>query len=251
MITADRRQSGNKGVRVKIRARIFTLTPLFLTPLIPRSRIFTLTPLFCAAALLCLLAACGPEQVVVRGEFPAPLIEPLPITLGVWMDNDFTRHEIFEESKSRQESSWVFNTGDAQVQMWNTLLAGMFSKVVHLDSAPGAGSANASVDAVLIPHVEELQYAIPTQTQVKVYEIWMRYHFELVTAQGAPIAEWRMSSYGKTPTAFLQSDQEAVNLAAVMALRDAGAHFATTFTKQPAVRAWLQERGVKMLEPKP
>jgi hypothetical protein len=42
-----------------------------------------------------------------------------------------------------------------------------------------------------------------------------------------------------------------VNLAAVMALRDAGAHFATTFTKQPAVRAWLQERGVKMLEPKP
>lgn len=215
------------------------------------SRIFTLVPLLYAAALLCLLAGCGPERVVVRGEFPPPLIEPLPITLGVWMDNDFTKHEIFDEAKSRNESSWVVNTGEAQVQMWNTLLAGMFTRVVHLSSAPGPGAADAAVDAVLIPHVEELQYAIPAQTQVKVYEIWMRYRFELVTAQGAPIAEWRMSSYGKTPTAFLQSDQEAVNLAAVMALRDAGAHFATTFTKQPAVRAWLQQKGVKTLEPTP
>jgi len=187
---------------------------------------------------------------VVRGQFPPPLIEPLPITLGVWMDSDFTNHEIFDEAKSRKESSWVVNTGEAQVQMWHTLLAGMFRKVVHLDSAPGPGSTNTSVDAVLIPHVVELQYAIPSQTQVKVYEIWMRYRFELVRTDGAPIAEWTMSSYGKTPTALLQTNQEAVNLAAVMALRDAGAHFATTFTKQPAVLAWLQERGMKTLEPR-
>jgi len=166
------------------------------------------------------------------------------------MDSDFTNHEIFDEAKSRKESSWVVNTGEAQVQMWNTLLAGMFRKVVHLDSAPGPGSTNTSVDAVLIPHVVELQYAIPSQTQVKVYEIWMRYRFELVRTDGAPIAEWTMSSYGKTPTALLQTNQEAVNLAAVMALRDAGAHFATTFTKQPAVLAWLQERGMKTLEPR-
>jgi len=202
-------------------------------------------------ALLCLLAACGPQRVVVRGEFPPPLVEPLPITLGVWMDSGFTQHEIFDEAKSRKESSWVVNTGEAQVQMWNTLLAGMFSKVVHLKSAPGPGTADASVDAVLVPHVEELQYAIPSHTQVKVYEIWMRYRFELLSPQGQPIAEWTMSSYGKTPTAFLQSDQDAVNLAAVMALRDAGAHFATTFTKQPAVRAWLQGKGVAVGGPAP
>lgn len=200
----------------------------------------------CAAlVLLCLLAGCGPERVVVKGQFPPPLIETLPITLGVWMDNDFTHHEIFDEAKSRTESSWIVNTGEAQVQLWDTLLAGMFSKVVHLDRPPAPGAPAGAVDAVLIPHVEELQYAIPTQTQVKVYEIWMRYRFELVTAEGAPIAQWRMSSYGKTPTAFLQSDQDAVNQAAVMALRDAGAHFATTFTKVPAVQAWLQQKGVQ------
>ena len=196
-----------------------------------------------------LLAACGPEKVVVKGQFPAPLIEPLPITLGVWMDDEFTHHEIFDEAKSRHESSWIVNTGEAQVQMWNTLLAGMFSKVVPLSGPPPAGAGG--VDAVLVPHVEELQYAIPTHTQVKVYEIWMRYRFELLRPDGQSIAEWTMSSYGKTPTAFLQSDQEAVNLAAVMALRDAGAHFATTFPKQPAVQEWLREKGISVRGPTP
>lgn len=197
------------------------------------------------ATWLCLLAGCGPARVDVQGKFPPPLLEPLPLTLGVWYGEDFRQHEFFDEAKSKRESSWIVNTGAAQVQMWDTLLAGMFSKVVHLESEPVAGQAVAGVDAVLIPHVDELQYAIPTQTKVKVFEVWMRYRFELLSNQGAPIADWTMSSYGKTPTAFLQSDQEAVNLAAVMALRDAGAHFATTgFAKVPAVSAWLQERGV-------
>jgi len=198
-----------------------------------------------AVVLLGLLIGCGPTKVVVKGNFPAPLIEPLPLTLGVWFDTDFTQHEIFDEPTSRKESSWIVNTGAAQVQMWDTLLAGMFEKVVHLDAKPGPGQSSPEIDAVLIPHVEELQYAIPAQTNVKVYEIWMRYRFELVTAKGTPIAKWSMSSYGKTPTALLQSDQEAVNLAAVMAVRDAGANFATHFTKVPAVQEWLRDKGLQ------
>jgi hypothetical protein len=191
-----------------------------------------------------LLAGCGPTQVVVEGNFPSPLIEPLPLTLGVWYGDDFARHEFFDEAKGRQESSWIVTTGTAQVEMWNTLLAGMFREVVHLDTEPGPGQSNPHIDAVLIPHVDELQYTIPAHTNIKVYEIWMRYRLELLTPDGHPIAEWTMPCYGKTPTAFLQSDQEAVNLAAVMALRDAGANFAAHFTQVPAVRDWLQQKGV-------
>ena len=123
-------------------------------------------------------------------------------------------------------------------------MTGIFKKIVVLTSPPQPGQVSPAVQEVLIPHIAELQYAIPAHTQIKVYEIWMRYRFELVTPEGQPIAEWTMSSYGKTPTAFLQSDQEAVNLAAVMALRDAGAHFISQFTQIPAVQGWLQEQGV-------
>ena len=197
-----------------------------------------------ALLMLLALAGCGPNRVIVDGNFPPPLIEPLPLTLGVWFGDDFARHEFFDGTKSRDESSWVVNTGAAQVQMWDGLLSGMFDQVIVLNDQPEAGRSSPAVAAVLIPHVEELQYAIPEHTQIKVYEIWMRYRFELVTIDGQPIAEWTMSSYGKTPTAFLQSDQEAVNLAAVMALRDAGANFSSHFTQFPAVQDWLREQGV-------
>ncbi len=194
------------------------------------------------ALLLGLLAGCGPSKVVVKGEFPAPTMEKLPLTIGVWYEADFANHEFFDEAKSKADSSWLVKTGAAQVQMWDTLLAGMFARVVPLEGRPGPGQANPAVDAVLIPEVAELQYAIPAHTNVKVYEIWIRYHFKLETTGGNPIADWTMPSYGKTPTAFLQSDQAAVNQAAVMALRDAGANFAAGFSRVPAVRAWLQGR---------
>jgi hypothetical protein len=203
------------------------------------------------AALLLLLTACGPTRVVVEGQFPKPLIEPLPMTLGVWYGQDFAAHEFFDEAKGPKESTWVVNTGEAQVQMWNTLFDGMFEKVIHLTAPPVSGQSTPGVDAVLIPHVDELQYSIPAHSNIKVYEIWLRYRFELLGKQGESIAQWTMNSYGKTPTAFLRSDQEAVNLAAVMALRDAGANFATHFTRVTAVQAWLQEQGVLSSEVTP
>jgi hypothetical protein len=195
-----------------------------------------------ATLLLTLLAGCGPAKVVVEGQFPDPLMDPIPLTLGVWYGDDFANHEFFDEAKTRAESGWIVQTGAAQVQMWDTLLSGMFDELVPMKGRPGPGQMNPVVDAVLIPHVEELQYAIPQHTNVKVYEIWMRYRFELVTTGGKPIAEWTMPAYGKTPTAFLQTDEGAVNLAAVMALRDAGANFAVTFLRVPDVAAWMDER---------
>ena len=195
-----------------------------------------------AALMLTLLSACGPAQVDVEGNFPAPLMEPLPLTIGIWYPEEFANHEFTETAKSREESGWIVKTGEAQVQMWDTLFDGMFYQMVHMKGQPGPGQMNQVVDAVLVPHVEELQYAIPAHTNVKVYEIWMRYRFEMKTTGGEPIAEWTMTSYGKTPTAFMQSDEGAVNLAAVMALRDAGANFATNFTRVPEVQDWLQEK---------
>ena len=196
------------------------------------------------AILLALLTGCGPTTVMVQGDFPQPLMEPLPMTVGVWYPEEFANHEFFDEAKSRSESGWVVNTGEAQVAMWDQLLEGMFYELVHMKGKPAPGQMNQVVNAVLIPHVDELQYAIPQHTNIKVYEIWMRYRFELVTTAGESIAEWTMPAYGKTPTAFLRSDEAAVNLAAVMALRDAGANFATSFARVPAVTEWMNGRPV-------
>ena len=208
--------------------------------------------------VLCLTllgTGCAGKQVVVEGNFPTPLLDPLPVTLGVIYPPAFAQHEFFDEAKGRAESDWLVKTGEAQVEFWDTLFSGMFEDVVHIHDWETVQSQGADIDGVIIPAIAELQYTIPTHTNVKVYEIWMRYQFRLVDIStlhqqedGAlsfnpeqRLATWPITAYGKTPTAFLQTDEEAVNLAAVVALRDAGAHFITTFGVNPQVATWLND----------
>lgn len=200
-----------------------------------------------------LLAACGAREVVVQGNFPTPLMDPLPLTLGVVYTDAFAQHEIFDEAAGRAESDWLVKTGDAQVEFWNTLLGGMFTDVVRISDHDSLHARESEIDAVLIPYVADLQYTIPLHTNVKIYEIWMKYRFRLVPVSAIHdhdngdlsldanehVAEWTLTAYGKTPTAFLQSDEEAVNLAAIVALRDAGANFATSFERVPEIAAWM------------
>jgi len=196
-----------------------------------------------AAVSLLLLTACA-NEVVVEGNFPAPLLDKLPLSIGVYYDPEFRSHEFYDKAGSREENDWIVKTGEAQVQMYNTLLPGMFDEVVMLNELPRRDRVDAvldqNIDAVLVPHVAELQYSIPNHTKINVFEIWMRYRYELYGPDGELLADWTMTSYGKTPTAFLQSAEAAVNLAAVVALRDAGANFAMNFSRVPEVKQWLE-----------
>lgn len=198
--------------------------------------------LLMALVIAGVLSACGSQQVTVKGDFPTPLMDPMPLRIGIWYDEAFSTHEFFDDAAGRTEASWLVKTGEAQVQMWNTVLGSMFAQLVPMRGEPGGSEMNEVVDAILVPHVDELQYAIPLHTNVKVYEIWLRYRFDLVLNNGDEIASWTMTSYGKTPTAFMRSDTDAVNLAAVMALRDAGANFITNFSRVPDVQNWLEKR---------
>ena len=205
-----------------------------------------------ALFILLFVVACTSREVVVEGAFPTPLIDPVPVSVGILFTQEFREHELIDDATGRGEVSWRVSTGSAQVNFWSTLFPAFFQNVVFINSYEDLETYD--VDAVLIPEVSEVQYAIPLYTSVKVYEIWMRYQLSLVEPEQImdadnktinlenmqAFAEWPLTAYGKTPTAFMQSDVDAVNLAAVMALRDAGANFITSFARVPGVMDWIE-----------
>jgi hypothetical protein len=205
-----------------------------------------------ALFILLFVVACTSREVVVEGAFPTPLIDPMPVSVGILFTQEFREHELIDDATGRGEVSWRVSTGSAQVDFWSTLFPAFFQNVVFINSYEDLETYD--VDAVLIPEVSEVQYAIPLYTSVKVYEIWMRYQLSLVEPEQImdtdnktinlenmqAFAEWPLTAYGKTPTAFMQSDVDAVNLAAVMALRDAGANFITSFARVPGVMDWIE-----------
>lgn len=187
-----------------------------------------------------LLASACTHTLIVDGNFPSPLVSELPYTVGVHFPEEFQAYRYEEQSEDR--AKWIIDMGEAQTDMFATVLPGMFSEVIELDSVPGDAGATPEVDIVIKPTVQELQYTLPSETKVKVYEIWLKYNVQVFDAEGALIADWILTAYGKTPDGFLQSDEAALNQAVVVALRDAGANLSLNFARVPEVRAWLAQR---------
>ncbi|GLS27666.1 hypothetical protein [Marinibactrum halimedae] len=191
-------------------------------------------------ALPFFLASCT-NSLVVDTEFPSPIVPQVGITMGVVYDEALKSFTYKEEDKNRDK--WVIEAGDAHTRLFDQIFPAMFADVNILENhilenhESGAGN----YDLVLYPQIKEFQYSSPKETRIKIYEVWIKYHMQVFNANGDLVADWLMSAYGKTPSAFLQSKEEAMNQAISVALRDLGATLSIGFVKVPEIRTWLEE----------
>jgi hypothetical protein len=203
-------------------------------------RIFSDTRAICGLVCVACLAACSPANVKVQPilEFPTPLVDPLPIQMGVYYPDNF-RNFVYDESQDSQGADeTIIDIGSAQVSLFERVLPSVFNEVRLVEKGDPA-SKRAGLDAVLVPQVVDVEYSVPRTSKAKIYEVWIKYQFELLAPDGSTIANWTMPAYGKTPTALLKSNEDAINLASLMALRDCGAAFITGFARVPEVAQWL------------
>ncbi len=189
--------------------------------------------LLCGAALL---SACGASSLVVSGSYPSPNVGQMPLTLGVYYDEELRNFTYVEYSETGKEE-YRIASGQTHIELFDTVLPAMFANVVVLNDLDSAPSAR--VDAVFAPSIEEFQLALPQKTRLDSYEVWVKYNMRLLGPNGEYIADWVMTSYGKTPLATLRSTDAGINDATVGALRDLGSSFALSFDSVPEVREWL------------
>lgn len=189
--------------------------------------------------LLTLTSGCTSKQLVVSADFPAPLVEQLPHTLGLYFDDSFRNYQHQEESKDRPD--WSITTGPAQVDLFTAVMPRLFRAAPIVSQLPDA-THPATTDLVLQPKVSDFQFAIPRETKFKVYEVWIKYQLAVVDARGNLVAEWMAAAYGKTPTLFMQDDEDAMNAAIEVALRDLGANLSITLPRIPELKQWLATR---------
>lgn len=182
------------------------------------------------------LSACGVSNVVIEGSFPRPNITKLPISVAVYYDAALRDFAYLEYSETGQEE-FNIESGRSHIDLFNAIIPAMFDRVVFIDSMEQASAMN--VDAVFAPAIEEFQLALPAKTKLDVYEVWIKYNMRLLTAEGDYIADWVLTSYGKTPTATFRSVETAINEAAIVALRDLASSFSLSFSQVPEVRDWL------------
>ena len=183
-----------------------------------------------------LLTGCGVSRVVIEGSFPTPNVSKLPLTIAVYYDPALRDYAYIEYSETGREE-FNIESGESHIQLFNAMLPAMFDKVVIIESMEEAKIRG--VDAIFAPAIEEFQLALPAKTKLDVFEIWIKYNMRLLTAEGDYIADWVLTSYGKTPQESMRSAEAAINAAAVVALRDLASSFSLSFSQVPEVRDWL------------
>jgi len=196
----------------------------------------------CVAVLCALLAACTGANVQMEGEIPTPLVNRLPIRVGLYLEPALVQY-VFEE-KILDHGDWRVEVGQMQAKLFHKIGAAMFLEAVQVDSvAPN----RADLDAVLAPSIAEFQISIPSQTRSDFYEVWIKYTMRLYDTHGTLIAQWPLTAYGKANKedfGFLDnSDKLAIRQATKTALRDAAAFLSLRFATVPEVKAWLNSRG--------
>ena len=192
------------------------------------------TALIFVAALY--LTACGVNNVVIEGSFPKPNISKLPLNVAVYYDPALTEFAYIEYSETGSEE-YNIASGQSHIELFSTVLPAMFDGVVVVNSIEEA--KDLGVDAIFAPIIEEFQLALPAKTKLDVYEIWIKYNMRLMTADGDYIADWVLTSYGKTPNESLRSAEAAINAAAIVALRDLASSFSLSFSQVPEIKDWL------------
>jgi len=188
------------------------------------------------------LTGCGGgASVQLEGEFPAPLIVPLPAHVGLVLDDALTQYVHDEEIE--KFGKWHVEVGAMQTKLFRAVIGGMFERVTEVQSLAQAGGT----DGVLIPAIEDFQIAIPQQTRSDFYEVWIKYVMRLYDASGALVVEWPLTAYGKANEedyGVLESSKEpGMADATMIALRDAGAFLALRFAQAPEVQGWLASLG--------
>ena len=180
---------------------------------------------------LALTSGCT-RNIRVSDDFPMVVAEPRDMSAALVMNHEF-RHFV-----AQPNSDTNIQLGAAQVIALRNAFMGLFTEVTVVDSkaqvAPGT-------DMVIIPSVLDVQLSTPTESYLNVFELWIKYNLDIESADGVPIDSWFLPAYGKTPYSYLLSRTTAIESAAVVALRDAGAKLILDFYRIPAVYGWIQE----------
>lgn len=184
----------------------------------------------------CFLISCGVSNLVIQGSFPTPNINKIPLSVAVYYDDALRAFSYMEYSETGREEINI-ESGESHIRLFNAVLPAMFEEVIEVE---GFDDPNVQgVDAVFAPVIEEFQLALPEKTKLEVYEVWIKYNMRILNSSGVSLADWVVTSYGKTPTETFLSVEDGINDAAIVALRDLASSFSLNFTRVPEVQDWL------------
>jgi hypothetical protein len=182
-----------------------------------------------------LAAACAPTRFETATDVPPPLIEKIPVVVGVYLPLEF-REKVYEE-KRESGAQYSIGLGKAQSAGFMRILEAMFVRVVPVTAPADAARVDPEIRGVLEPVLEDYAFVTPADSGTQSYAASLRYTIRLYSPQGELADSWTFTGYGSQPgSAFPGKGDAALQAATRLAMRDAAAKLAAEFHEQAIAR---------------
>jgi hypothetical protein len=192
-----------------------------------------------AATGLALLAGCTTTSLETKAQLPPPLLEQLPVRVGIRYSEEFSK---YVHKETRGSIDYEVNLGPAHVTNLDWLLKAMFREIVHVDDPTRVSGISPSLAFVLEPKFEEYSFLTPKDVAGEAFIVTIRYLLTVYDGSGARVDSFTFTGYGREKARTLAS-KEPLAIATQRAMRDAGAKVAVELTDQDSVRLLLRGAG--------
>lgn len=182
------------------------------------------------------LAGCGDVEVGTDVEFPKPLVDELPMTVGVYYSEEFTKYTHAEQ---RWGTEWKVELGKFHVRMSDRLFESAFRDTVPVKNLSELPSER-PLRAVIEPRIEQYSFITPRDTGAKYYAVTIRYRLNVFAPDGRLADSLTFTGYGSSPSSGMTSTNPMI-LATKAAMRDAAAKFLVQFPEQPVTKKMIAE----------
>jgi len=199
----------------------------------------TITRAALAAFSLAILGACTATKLETRAALPPPLLEQLPVRVGVYYSREF-REYVHRETRGTID--YEVNLGPAHVTNLDWLLKAMFREVVPVEDPTRISGIQPPLVFVLEPKFEEYSFLTPKDVAGEAFIVTIRYLLTLYDGTGTRVDSFTFTGYGRERAHTLAS-KEPLAVATQRAMRDAGAKVAVELTDQESVRLLLHGVG--------
>lgn len=194
------------------------------------------TRLLAVTAAMALATACTATRLTTEAQLPPPLVDRLPVRVGVYYSKEF-REYVHKET--RAQIDYEITLGPAHVTNLDWLLKAMFQEVVRVEDPARVAEIAPPLAMVLEPRFEEYSFLTPKDVAGEAFIVTIRYLLTAYDGGGARVDAFTYTGYGREAARTLAS-KEPLQIATQRAMRDAGAKVAVELPDQDAIRLLIR-----------
>jgi len=182
------------------------------------------------------------------GHYSKPLIEPLPIKVGVYYGNDFRTYKTIQENDYTQGVTRIskIQLGKANIALFDYISSHLFENVISIQHFPNELENLKNIDLILEPKISNYDYSERTVFYEPAAQVNIEYRINFYSPDGKQIGTWTISGESSRYITWhgieVMRRHTSVKKLTHLSMREVAAQFFADFCNQSDIKKHFDKK---------